>query len=87
MTRPIGTPGGLRWCQRRCTRNTVPITIADPADPKRTRTLNGIAQMAEEHNNVRIWGGIHFRNSLVVATEMGRKIAAYMVENAIEPTR
>ncbi len=65
----------------------VPITIADPADPKRTRTLNGIAQMAEEHNNVRIWGGIHFRNSLVVATEMGRKIAAYMIENAITPTR
>jgi hypothetical protein len=64
----------------------VPITIADPADPKRTRTLN-IAQMAEEHNNVRVWGGIHFRNSLVVATEMGRKIAAYMVENAITPTR
>jgi PAP2 superfamily len=65
----------------------LPITIADPADPKRTRTLNGIAQMAEEHNNVRVWGGIHFRNSLVVATEMGRKIAAYMVENAITPTR
>jgi hypothetical protein len=65
----------------------VPITIADPADPKRTRTLSGIAQMAEEHNNVRVWGGIHFRNSLVVATEMGRKIAAYVVENAITPTR
>jgi hypothetical protein len=65
----------------------VPISIVDPADPKRTRTLNGIAQMAEEHNNVRIWGGIHFRNSLVVATEMGRKIAAYMVENAITRTR
>jgi hypothetical protein len=64
----------------------VPITIADPVDPKRTRTLN-VAQMAEEHNNVRVWGGIHFRNSLVVATEMGRKIAAYIVENAITPTR
>ena len=63
------------------------ITITDPADPKRTRTLSGIAQMAEEHNNVRIWGGIHFRNSLIVATDMGRKIAAYVVANAIKPTR
>jgi hypothetical protein len=65
----------------------LPITIADPTDAKQTRTLSGIAQMAEEHNNVRVWGGIHFRNSLVVATEMGRKIAAYMVENAIKPSR
>ena len=65
---------------------TLPITIADPADAKQTRTLR-LAQMAEEHNDVRVWGGIHFRNSLVVATEMGRKIAAYMVENAITPSR
>jgi hypothetical protein len=65
----------------------LPITIADPTDAKQTRTLSSIAQMAEEHNNVRVWGGIHFRNSLVVATEMGRKIAAYMVENAIKPSR
>jgi hypothetical protein len=65
----------------------LPITIADPTDAKQTRTLSGIAQMAEEHNNVRVWGGIHFRNSLVVATEMGRKIAAYVVENAIKPSR
>jgi hypothetical protein len=49
--------------------------------------LSGIAQMAEEHNDVRVWGGIHFRNSLVVATEMGRKIAASMVQNALNPSR
>jgi hypothetical protein len=64
----------------------VPITIADPADPKKTRTMT-VAQLAEEHNNVRVWGGIHFRNSLMVATDMGRKIAAYMVENSIKPNR
>ena len=64
----------------------VSITIANPADAKQTRTLT-VSQIAEEHNNVRIWGGIHFRNSLEVATDMGRKIAAYMVANAITPTR
>ena len=66
---------------------SIPFTAADIADPKKTRTLNSIAQMAEEHGNVRIWGGIHFRNSLEVASEMGKKIAAYVVENSNKPTR
>jgi hypothetical protein len=64
----------------------VAVTIADPADPKRTRSLT-VSQIAEEHNNVRIWGGIHFRNSLEVATDMGRKIAGYLVANVITPAR
>ena len=62
----------------------VPITVEDPADAKKTRTVT-VAQMAEEHNNVRVWGGIHFRNSLMVATDMGRKIAAHIIENSIKP--
>jgi hypothetical protein len=66
---------------------TIPITVTDLVDANRTRTLSGVAQIAEEHNNVRIWGGIHFRNSLEVASGMGRKIAAYLVENAIKPVR
>jgi hypothetical protein len=36
---------------------------------------------------VRIWGGIHFRNSLEVGTDMGRKIAAYLVENSLKPSQ
>ena len=62
------------------------VSISDPADPKRTRALT-VAQIAEEHNNVRIWGGIHFRNSLEVATTMGRSIAGYLVTNAITPSQ
>jgi len=65
----------------------ITITATDIADPKKTRTLNSIAQMAEEHRNVRVWGGIHFRNSLEVANDMGRKISAYMVESSIKPAR
>ena len=41
--------------------------------------------MAEEHANVRVWGGIHFRNSLEVADGMGKKISAYLIDNAIKP--
>jgi hypothetical protein len=43
--------------------------------------------MDEEHMNVRIWGGIHFRNSLEVGNDMGKKSAAYLVENAMKPVR
>jgi hypothetical protein len=41
--------------------------------------------MADEVRNVRIWGGIHFRNSLDVGYEMGRKTADILVEKSIKP--
>jgi hypothetical protein len=56
-------------------------------DPKLTRQFNSIVQMAEEHKHVRIWGGIHFRNSLDVGEDMGRKIAAYLIDHALTPAR
>jgi hypothetical protein len=43
--------------------------------------------MDQEHKEVRIWGGIHFRNSLEVGEEMGRKIAAHLAANYMKPTR
>jgi hypothetical protein len=43
--------------------------------------------MGEEHKEVRIWGGIHFRNSLNVGDAMGRKLGDYLVANYMKPTR
>jgi hypothetical protein len=43
--------------------------------------------MDQEHKEVRIWGGIHFRNSLEVGEAMGRKIADHLVANYMKPTR
>ena len=65
----------------------MPFTVTDSADPKVKREFQSIRQMADEHGNVRIWGGIHFRNSLEVGEDMGRKIAAYLIDNAIQPVR
>jgi hypothetical protein len=56
-------------------------------DPKVKRQFNSIAQMVEEHKDVRVWGGIHFRNSLDVGEDMGRKIAAYLIDNSLTPAR
>jgi hypothetical protein len=65
----------------------LPFTATDVADPKRTRQFKSIADMVEEQKNVRVWGGVHFRTGLDVAADMGRKIAAYMIENTLKPAR
>jgi hypothetical protein len=65
----------------------LPVTATDLMDPTRTRSFNSIAQMAAEHKDVRIWGGIHFRNSLDVGEDMGRKIAAYLIDHTLTPAR
>jgi hypothetical protein len=63
------------------------FTITDYANPSVTRAFTSVAQMAEEQREVRVWGGIHYRNSLVVSDEMGRKMAAYLIANTMKPTR
>jgi hypothetical protein len=66
---------------------TIPFMATDLMEPTLTRPFNSIGQMAEEHKDVGIWGGIHFRNSLDVGEDMGRKIAAYLIDNALTPAR
>jgi hypothetical protein len=65
----------------------IPLTVTDLADPKVKREYDGIATLANEHMNVRVWGGIHFRNSLEIGEDMGRRIAAYLIESSLKPVR
>jgi hypothetical protein len=65
----------------------VTFTASDLMDPRLTRQFTSIAQMAQEQREVRVWGGIHFRNSLVVGDEMGRKIASFLVANTMKPAK
>ncbi len=57
------------------------------ADGRLQRRFNSVGQMAEELRLGRIWAGVHFRNTLLVGEEMGRKIAAYLIDNALAPMR
>ena len=43
--------------------------------------------MAEEQRVVRIWGGVHFRNTLEVSEVMGRRISEYLISNYLTPVR
>ena len=63
----------------------IPFATTDLFDPKLQRPFKSIAEMDEEHKNVRVWGGIHFRNSLDVGYDMGKKIAAYQINNSFKP--
>jgi hypothetical protein len=52
-----------------------------------TRQFDNFAAIAEETRIVRVWGGIHFRNTLDVSDVMGRQVAAYLVANSIRPVK
>ena len=66
---------------------SVPFTVTDLADPKLTRKFTSITLLASEQCDVRVWGGIHFRNSLEVGMDMGRRMSAYLVENSLKPSQ
>jgi len=68
-------------------RNAGPLTLSDSADPKLTRTITGLVALAEEQRSVRIWGGIHFRNSLETSERMGRALAEQALQTLYTPVR
>jgi hypothetical protein len=63
------------------------FTATDQNDARLQRRFDSLAQMSLEHKEVRIWGGIHFRNSLEVGDSMGAKIANHLVANYLKPVR
>jgi hypothetical protein len=65
----------------------IPFTATDVRDPKQTRQLSSLADMAEEQKNVRVWGGVHYRFAIRTSEDVGRKVAAYMIENTLKPAR
>jgi hypothetical protein len=64
----------------------VPVTASDLIDPKIQRHFANVRQMSDESQDVRVWGGIHFRNSLRVGYDMGTKIADYLINNSLKPS-
>jgi len=67
--------------------STASFTVSDIFDPKVQRRYTSVEQMAEEQRLVRVWGGVHFRNSVEVGGEMGRKIAVHLTSNYLKPAQ
>jgi hypothetical protein len=55
--------------------------------PGVVRSWNSFSEAADEANDARIWGGIHFRSALHDARETGDAIGAYVVAHAALPRR
>jgi hypothetical protein len=62
----------------------IPFTATDGRDSKRTRQFVSLADMAEEQKNVRVWGGVHYTFAIRTSEDVGRKVAAYMIENTLK---
>ena len=83
----IAGAASLLLAQAAGDRNAGPLTLVDSADPKLTRTVAGLGALAEEQRSVRIWGGIHFRNSLETSERMGRALAEHALQTLYTPVR
>lgn len=61
------------------------FVLSSPGFPSFTITYNRLSDAAEEVKFARMWGGMHYRNSVNVGHEMGVTIADYVVSNFLQP--
>src|SRR5262245_21815803 len=65
----------------------IPFSFTDVRDAKGTRAFASLADMAEEHKNVRVWGGVHYRFAIRASEGVAPKATAYLIENTLKPVR
>ena len=59
----------------------VNVNVTFPAPFGVTRTYKSFAQMTEEVDNARVWGGIHFRSADKDGSDVGRKIGMIVAQD------
>ena len=62
----------------------VSFSLTNPA-VKVTRTYHSLAQMGQEVEDARVWGGMHYRTAVVHGSELGRNVADYGLKNHLRP--
>jgi hypothetical protein len=61
------------------------VVLTSPATPGVTRRWTNMTVFTEEVANARIWGGLHYRFSTRVGTQMGYEIGEYVVKHVMQP--
>jgi hypothetical protein len=61
------------------------FTLEAPTLPGKPRTFNRFSDYAALTVEGRLYTGFHYRNSSMVGLELGRKVAEYVVKNALTP--
>jgi hypothetical protein len=62
----------------------VRVSLTNPA-VKVTRPYQSLAQMGQEVEDARVWGGMHYRTAVVHGSELGRSVADYGLKNYLRP--
>ena len=55
--------------------------------PGTTHTWARVDDLVDEVSNARVWGGVHYRASVVVGAAMGKKIGELVADTALRPSR
>jgi hypothetical protein len=63
------------------------LSMTSTTMPNVTHRWTTLAAFTQEVANARIWAGFHYRFSTLVGTEMGGKVAQYVVETALLPVK
>jgi hypothetical protein len=70
--------------------NKVPLTLTSRApglpEAARTRTFANLNDVVKDVNWARMYAGLHFRNSTLQGTTLGRKVANYVTDHYFQPT-
>jgi hypothetical protein len=61
------------------------VTMTSPTAPGATHRWTNIRAYNDEVSNARIWAGFHYRFSIRVGQDMGRKIGEHVVKNLMQP--
>jgi hypothetical protein len=64
----------------------VDITSSAPNLRQPTRHFATLNELVSEIENVRVWQGIHFRNSVIVGVNLGRTVAQWTLARYFQPT-
>ena len=64
---------------------TFQMTTTNALAPQKTRTFNRFSQAELEVIDARVYVGIHYRNSDVVAAEQGRHVANWVFQHTLRP--
>jgi len=51
-----------------------------------TRYYDRLSDVVKEVNDARVWGGLHFRNSMMEGAWIGKKVARHVVSDFFQPT-
>lgn len=63
------------------------MRVSSPGAPNVVHTWERVSDFVDEVSNARVWAGLHYRNSTVVGTAMGRKIGELALGRLLRPLK